>query len=549
MFNLAKQIEKQIQKDIFNFKPKANQNTHLHALLSNYPYSFKEFCTLYVKIYTKDKGLQPFILNEWQEEAYKFVLNLYEKHKQIDVLIIKGRQGGMTTFSVIWLLYQMLSLKCNVSIMCDKYDNTKNAFEMLNNAVNNIASVAVQQSNYGRLVRINNALARFASAGFDKRKSDKLRGQTMLGLLNDELGERNDNLETEGLANADNKTYFKVGTPKGTGNNLHLVYSYYKQHKKENILFLPWFTLTQYESQEKVPLSSEIEEYLTKYNLRNLPEKKQWWLEYKYRELKSKSYNPLTLLNQEYPPNLDVGFDATAENCFCNPYYIDLAFKGGNVKKEYQAYIGVDVAGHGDDKSIMCIRFDTHAFFYELKSNNMDFSGFKDKAEMLISILNLRQFAGVDYKQINIDVTGVGEGFPDYVKQSAKQYNRKFKLKLVPVHFSRRVTVDHSYLEESKRAIRDHMYFKLRQWLEGGNVLLPSDNYMLKEELIATQVKTTNGQEFIIPKEDIKKNLRRSPDYADALALTFVQDELPDVKIYPDNIVKDIFGVWNNTTK
>jgi hypothetical protein len=66
-------------------------------------------------------------------------------------------------------------------------------------------------------------------------------------------------------------------------------------------------------------------------------------------------------------------------------------------------------------------------------------------------------------------------------------------------------------------------------------------NQSLKEELFATQIKSINGREAVIPKEEIKKNLRRSPDYADALALSFVKDELPEIKVYKDEFLT---GHW-----
>ena len=66
---------------------------------------------------------------------------------------------------------------------------------------------------------------------------------------------------------------------------------------------------------------------------------------------------------------------------------------------------------------------------------------------------------------------------------------------------------------------RAEIYFRLSEWLERGGSL--PDDKRLKEELLATCY-TYRGRRIILePKNMIKTKLRRSPDKADALALTF----------------------------
>ena len=68
--------------------------------------------------------------------------------------------------------------------------------------------------------------------------------------------------------------------------------------------------------------------------------------------------------------------------------------------------------------------------------------------------------------------------------------------------------------------IRAEMYFKCRDWLQDGGVI-PQDAD-LKTELSAVEYRfTSNGRIILEAKDKIKERMGRSPDLADALALTF----------------------------
>lgn len=72
--------------------------------------------------------------------------------------------------------------------------------------------------------------------------------------------------------------------------------------------------------------------------------------------------------------------------------------------------------------------------------------------------------------------------------------------------------------------MRAYLYWALRDWLNPKNgfgaALPPCDQLM--EEATETKWKfLSNGKIIIEAKEDIKKRIKRSPDYMDALANTF----------------------------
>ena len=64
------------------------------------------------------------------------------------------------------------------------------------------------------------------------------------------------------------------------------------------------------------------------------------------------------------------------------------------------------------------------------------------------------------------------------------------------------------------------MYFKCRDWLEAGGAI--GQDADLKTELSAAEYRfTSNGRIILEGKDKIKERMGRSPDLADALALTF----------------------------
>ena len=511
-----KSQEKQLIKMYLSQKSKANDG-NLERILKDYPYSFAEFCEKYIKIQNKAGIIVPFMLNEWQAKTYNFILEKYKHAGQIDILIVKGRQGGMTTFAVAFLLYQMLGLKCNISFISQNFKNASNIYGMFERAVEGL-KISTSSKNSGHKIGIGSNLARFYTA-----EGDNIRGSTLLGLLNDELGERNDVLELQALAKIKGMVHFKIGTPKGIGNNLYLQYVFCKENRKlDNVLFLPWHHLKEYESHagDNFEIFPEIEEYLAKHDLLGLPIEKKAWLQERFNELKASCFNPFEILNQEYPPNIDVGFEATADNCFVEAKYINYAFGNQNFTKHKDVIIGIDIAG-GGDKSIACFRFGKRAEFIELKHKAEAFgSGYDFKAEQLINAL--RDIGTYNVLSINVDSTGQGINFVDILKN--KMRNERLNYNLInAVHFGSRVEYKIKSGEIRKRGVKEDMYFRLREWLMEDSNLKASIQPLkvIQEELLATEISTRDGEEFLITKEKIKEKINRSPDFADALALTF----------------------------
>jgi len=91
----------------------------------------------------------------------------------------------------------------------------------------------------------------------------------------------------------------------------------------------------------------------------------------------------------------------------------------------------------------------------------------------------------------------------------------------IPINFSGKATNPNYYNK------RMEMWWNMTQWIKKGGVLPPVRS--LAAELSTPTYTMKNGRMILEPKELIKSRLGYSPDFADALALTFAHDEAPGV--------------------
>lgn len=203
-----------------------------------------------------------------------------------------------------------------------------------------------------------------------------------------------------------------------------------------------------------------------------------------------------------------------SENAFRQEFLCDFAAESDDVlisidlvsessKRQYTkkdishapVILGVDVARFGDDATVFMKRQGLVAFEPVIirKLDNMAV------ADRLVSYIHESSPAAVF-----ID-SGAGAGVIDRVRQLGCD--------VTEVPFGGKAT------EEKYKNRRAEMWIKMAEWLKAG--MIP-DNQTLKADLSApTYLFDASGKMALEPKERIKERLGRSPDLADALALTF----------------------------
>lgn len=184
--------------------------------------------------------------------------------------------------------------------------------------------------------------------------------------------------------------------------------------------------------------------------------------------------------------------------------------------------IGVDVARFGDDRSAICRR--EGLWCHDIR---------------VVENLDNMTFAGVVADEINafnpdavfIDA-GRGEGVIDRLRQMG--------YKVMEVNFGARAADPARWANK-----RTEMWDKVREWLEGGGAI-PNDP-ALKSELASPMYSfDASGRKVLEPKEKLKERGLRSPDLADALALTFAAPVRPrrDAAEAPRRTREDYLFTW-----
>ena len=172
---------------------------------------------------------------------------------------------------------------------------------------------------------------------------------------------------------------------------------------------------------------------------------------------------------------------------------------------------GIDVAEHGVDAN--CIIFRYGGFIERpVTWNGVDTVTTADRAVVECQNRNILR--------CNVDGTGVGAGVaPNMIRNQYAAVSVKVASK----------PTETTELGQFG-LLRDQLWWACREWLRlDPGAMLPPDECLL-EELLCPTYEVVNGKITIMKKSVMRDMLKRSPDRADALCLSFYQPEL----LFPD---------------
>ncbi|VBB41933.1 conserved hypothetical protein [uncultured Desulfatiglans sp.] len=172
-----------------------------------------------------------------------------------------------------------------------------------------------------------------------------------------------------------------------------------------------------------------------------------------------------------------------------------------------KAVMGVDVAEFGADANVAAFRYG--GYVERLVSwGGMDVVSTGDRAA--------EEYRARKVLRACVDATGVGSGVAPQMRRSGCAASA-VKVAASPT--------ERTELGEFER-LRDQIWWSCREWLRtDSGAMLPPDE-MLLEELATPTYEVRNGKIKIMAKDTMRELLKRSPDRADALCLTFYQPDL-----------------------
>lgn len=169
------------------------------------------------------------------------------------------------------------------------------------------------------------------------------------------------------------------------------------------------------------------------------------------------------------------------------------------------AVVGVDVARFGDDDTVIVTRIGRDAASIPLRRyHGLDTVQVVGKVKEHVAML--RRTMKIPHVYVFIDEGGVGGGPVDILKSDG------FPVR--GVNFSQSPDDKDKYPGK-----REEMWDRMAEWLKEGAI--PDDKELVEDLVSPTYQFDVQGRRKLESKKDMKKRGLRSPDAADALALTF----------------------------
>ena len=462
---------------------------------------------LYIK--TKNAELKPLELNDSQFFLHQRLEEHKRKRGKIRAVIVKGRQQGLSTYTEARFFHKCAYNKGFSSfIVSEGKDSTENIFEMVKRYYNKIPDgmpkPELQASNRKELsFKDIDSIIRTGTAG-----NENVGVSTTNHLLHcSEVGLWKNGSELirglfQTVPNSENSEVIIESTARGSGGIFHeLALLGLDERSEWETIFIPWFMHKEYTLPIPLDMVLTDEERELKYYY-DLNDGQILWRRNKvYGEFAGREW----LFKQEYPCTVQEAF-AAANDGLVEARYIEKARHARlTTESELPVIAGVDPARKGGDRTVIVLRRGREVFEI-IKYNTME------QMELAGILSNLINSRGI--QRLFMD-SAHGYGTRDRLVE------RGYGHIVECIEFGSGAQKDKVYA--NKRA---EMYGDMRDWfMQQGDVSIPDDEELIAELSATPDMKpNSSGRMIMIPKEEIKKNLGKSPDIADALALTFSQD-------------------------
>ncbi|MHC4748348.1 MAG: hypothetical protein ACYTFW_00605 [Planctomycetota bacterium] len=213
--------------------------------------------------------------------------------------------------------------------------------------------------------------------------------------------------------------------------------------------------------------------------------------------------------------------------------YVDL--HGEVPPKDIKPILAIDVAELGTDNNVACRRYASYV-------PRMDFWSGIDTDQSAVHARQL--YHKYDARILHIDGTGIGSSVAPSVIRMERDDNPKSEMRAVTVKVAGKPTPGSAIEQGEFYQLRDQLWWAVRDWLrEDPTAMLPPDPYLAEELCTPTySIPPQHGRIKVLGKDELRLKLKRSPDRADALCLTFVPEQKAKVMKVIDSPHKESRG-------
>lgn len=479
------------------------------------------YCRVNLKIRTKEGEIVPFEWNEAQQILHKELEEQLSCKSWIRAIVLKGRQQGCSTY-VAARFFKRVSTqfgkRCMILTHLDAA--TQNLFGIVNTFYDFSDSTLKPVAKHNSGSELSFAKLRSGYKVATAGSKNAGRSDTVQYLHGSEAAFwPNAESIMAGLGQTVPLTTGSEVILESTANGLNNLFrqmwmlavagkSDYKP------IFIPWFVQREY--RREVPPDFELSEADTKYmNTFGLDLEQMAWRQAK---INTDFAGDEDWFNQEYPATPDMAFLKVGHKPLINTLDVQAArnTNDAHIERIGAHVVGLDPARGGD----------TSTFIHRQGRAAWGIDRMNVRDTMLVAGRAARMLE--DDKTIVrmfVDIGGIGAGIYDRLVELG------YGDRVTAVNFGGKATDERKYFNK-----RCEMWGEMGEWIE--DEITPSipDDDQLHADLTAVSGDrySSNGQLKLQSKDEIKKELGRSPDDGDALSLTFAEPVAADDRFTED---------------
>lgn len=497
----------------------------LLPILQSLPLFAKNF--LFIR--TKSGSVNHFELNRAQEYLHKRLEEQLEKMGRVRALILKGRQQGCSTYVQARYFHKVITQKGKKAfILTHEAEATKNLFDMAKRYYDCLPEGLAPRSDASNSKELHfKAFNSGYSVGTAGNKAVG-RSQTIQLMHASEAAyyphaEEHAKGILQAVSNEAGTEIIIESTANGIGNYFYNLWQSASSGQSDfQAIFIPWFWQPEYTADPKenevITLTDEEEELIDAHGKDGLTKAHLFWRRRKLLEFSNDYETARELFNVEYPMTALDAFRNPVANRFIKANLVARA-RQNTVASSSPLVIGVDPAISDHDRTAIIRRKGRLAFNLQthFNLNTMELVG------------TIRRIIDKERpSKVCIDCIGVGAGIVD-------------RLLELGYDCVEGVNVARTANDKDKfRNLRAELWHDMREWLAQEAAIQIPDSDELLGDLTSLGYKfDSSGRLQIESKEELRKRGMKSPDTADALALTFYVGDYLQAGGYVANFIPE----------